>query len=148
MCFRNKHTENDKIPPAAGEATVACLYDNYAAAVYASILRLTDDKSVAAEILIETFVRLKDERQVLQKRYLLVSLLRFANDVGVNYLTEKRLPQKEPGLFAKTYPVLNCVLYQVSSLKEAEKMLSIEVVAIRKKLHEECRSIQVSGKLV
>ncbi len=134
--------------PFADEDTWKRIYDTYAPLLYGTILRCTEDLEVANEILLETFLRLRDKRFEFNANHVLIALVRFCHRVAVNYLAQKGIPQKEPDDFARNYPVLNCVLYQVSSLKEAEIKLLMDSAAMRKKLHEECRSLQVSGKQV
>ena len=124
------------------------IYDRYAPLLYGTILRCTEDRVVANEILVATFLRLRDKAFDFKATHVLIPLVRFCHGVAVAYLAEKGIPPKDPDDFARKYPVLNCILFQVDSFNEAEKMLLKDAPAIRKKLHEECRSLAVSRKLV
>lgn len=121
------------------------LYDKYASAMYGLICKLAADKLLAKEILLKTFIELK-QKQILSKIKfaLLPIILRYTHSFTIEYLkniriTEKTIhPQKETEL-------IHLFTTQCSSLKEAANMLHITEKETKKRLQVEFLNLRIQN---
>jgi hypothetical protein len=110
------------------------LYDKYAAAMFGLICNLTEDKLIAEDIFIKTFVSLKETLILTKIEFALYSnLLRFTHFYATTCL-------KDLGLTPNNYNPYNEInlihhlTTQCNSIDEAALMLNITVKETKKKL--------------
>lgn len=113
------------------------LYDKYAPVMYAVICNLTDNKAVAAEILTEAFMQVK-QKQILLKINIspCIYLLRHTYNYANQHLKQSGINLKAANPKEET-KLIQLLRTQCSSLKDAAFILNITEDEAKKKLHEE-----------
>ncbi len=92
------------------------LYSNYACMMYGAILRLTDDETLAEEILIESFVRLKRKTALsIAEKPLLLYLLHHTCLTAINILKAYDILPKRNTMHDELIPILDSLLYKQQS---------------------------------
>ena len=123
------------------------LYNKYATAVYGLICNLTEDKLLANEILIKSFISLKKKQVLLDiKCALLPHILRHTYTFTTNHLKKISL---KPQIFnpQKDFVLIHLLSTQCNSLKDAALILKVTVEETKKRLHDEFLNLRISNKV-
>lgn len=116
-----------------------CLYDKYAAAMYGVTLRLTDDETLAEEILVQVFVRLKTSEILLEsEKSLCLNLLQHT------YLTAKEILKHHdiPTVHREASSMLDCLVYKSHSIAETAAVHALTPAEVKQKLRSELKTIR------
>ena len=116
------------------------LYDKFAAILYGSILRCTDDSILADKILIDSFNQLQNKPEILANAHyrLLIVLLHHTNKITQHYLAKKIKITVEPRISNHDFPLLNSCLFEQQSISDMADKINMEEHLLRKKLVGEC----------
>jgi len=103
------------------------LYDLYAPIMYGSILRLINNKKHAQNILLESFILLKESKLCSKLRKpLSIELLCHTHKVAINYLKLKNLKLKKDPSFYNQNPTLRNLKISTSTFRLANQMENIQ----------------------
>lgn len=120
-------------------AGLELIYDKYASKIYGVVLDIVPDRTIADEILMEIFLRLKDSALYLSTRETLwIALLMHSYFIANSYIIKNGLSsQKAKNARYEIYPLLQLLFYECLSLKEAAHKLGIAESAAQKGIHNE-----------
>ena len=120
------------------------LYDKFAAILYGSILRHTDDLTLADNILINSFNQLQNKPEILAHAHhkLLIVLLHHTNKITQQHLPEKINTTVKPSTINNDFPLLNSCLFEQQTLSDMADKTNMEKHQLRKNLVEECRKLR------
>lgn len=119
------------------------LYDKYSPMMYGAILRLTSNKKLADKILIESFTQLRENLFLLKSSgpfYL--QLLHHTFITTKNILKNESKIQKNDSAVLSMFPIIDSLLQQPLSVKEAAEMNCICTDDLKLKLHEEVKQLR------
>ena len=119
------------------------LYDRYSAMMYGAILRLTSNEKLAEEILMESFLQLKENISLLKnRRPLYLQLLQHTYTTAAAILKSKIIiPLKENGV-AEMFPLVNGLMQRQLSLSNIAATYSMTEVEVKENLHKEVKQIR------
>lgn len=129
------------------------LYEKYSGMMYGAILRFTNDRNLADKILSKIFLRISKENCISDNsKPLYLKLLHFTCATAKEFLIRhKPISTTKP---AGQFPVLDSLLFEALSFKDAAAQHSLTDEACRKKLHLEVTQMrrqlkqqQVDGRL-
>lgn len=120
------------------------LYDKYSPVLFAVIMRHTDNKIDAENILIEVFTQLnKNPGLFLQTSpVLMVSLIRFTQMQTINYLKKANKQVAAYTDSGSHAPVLHACLFSQQNLPAFDQQKGNAAIDIRKNLFKEFRQLR------
>ena len=120
------------------------LYDKFAAILYGSILRYTDELTLADNILIDSFNQLENKPEILAHAHhrLLIVLLHHTNKITLQHLPKKINSSLEPSIIKHDFPLLNSCLFEQQTLSDMADKTNMGEHQLRKNLVEECRKLR------
>lgn len=101
------------------------VYRKYGSMMYGLILTMAGDENLAAKILQESFLGLKNKKIVSRNHTLLCqNLLRCAYTTTLQHLAAKRLAPSTTQPFGENYPLINLLYFDLVSVKDAALKLN------------------------
>lgn len=115
------------------------VYDDYAAMMYGTILKISGDKNIAATIFEEAFLNINYKNIHYEDRaYVCFCLLRHTCIFTLQYLELHELSVAVMPLFISSgYPLLKLLYSENLTISQAAVILKINDTEARKKLHDE-----------
>lgn len=118
------------------------LYDKYAPAMFGLICKLTDDKLLAEQIFINSFIQLKEKGTLSKINYALYAiLLRHTYAYAITHLKQAGVNPKilHP---SKENKLIQLLTTQCNSIDEAASILNITFKETKERLHTELLEFQ------
>lgn len=129
------------------ENTWGRLYDTYAPMMYGTILKMTDNETIAGEILEETFVALQDKKMFLGGGTAMChNFIQQAYKTTLKSLKERGLLPTTTQPFNANYPLINHLYLQGLNLKEALSNSDVSEEDVRKNLRAEFMALRNQRK--
>lgn len=123
------------------------LYDKYSGMMHGAVLRHTQDKEMAGNILIKVFLKLnKYKFEETSAKPLYQVLLQFTAETTKDILAKHQVPLL-PAKNGELFPLLNRLLFNVVSFKDAVAEHSLSEEEGRKKLRSEVNQMRQEMKL-
>lgn len=123
------------------------LYDKYAPSMYGIITNMTEDETIAQEILIATFLALRETKVTLQAQANLnLSLIRHTYQSTLKHLETHGLMPISTQPFDENYPLLHLLCFEPSVSKETNAESNISAQEVRKNLRAEFNHLRNHSK--
>ena len=118
------------------------IYDKYAAVMYGVIDKLTPDKNLSEEILVNVFLQLKEKHNFSGPSHSLCAfLLRYTYNFAITQINSKKV-NRQPVFFPDQKDIIGLLCTKCPSLNNAANTLNINSEEARLKLQEEFLSLR------
>ena len=131
------------------------LYNKYAPIMFGAIFRITDNRKLADEILIQSFIQLKKNNLLCEtKKLLTVYLLQHTYATMLKILSANKITPKTSTILNGRFPIMNSVLYmpyqqRIAGIngiikEDATRSLRTELNQIRREYQQKQKEIFVT----